>query len=425
MINDLMNFINDSPTCFNACMNARKILLENGYIELFEEADFNIEYNKKYFICRNNSSIIAFNIPSDINRSINIIASHTDSPNFKIKPNFKIDFKGEYQTLSTEPYGGAIYSSWFDRPLSIAGRLFIKNNKKIEEIIINFNKNLLVIPNLCVHFNREINSGYKYNPEVDLKPLLSNKMGLYELIEKEYNIKREDILSFDLYVVNNEKSLIFGALDEFLMAPRIDNLASMYTSLRAFIDSKDTFKFFVSFDNEEVGSNTYQGAFSNFLDSILKRIYESLNINISSLYKSLSKSVLISADNAHAVHPNYPNKSDILNGPIMNKGLVIKYNANQSYTTSALSGAIFKSICDKAGVLYQDFTNRSDIRGGSTLGNILGTSVSLNMIDIGIPQLAMHSSYETCGINDIEYYYKAMKEYYNSNIDKDKNIYSI
>lgn len=423
MLNELMDFINKSKTSYNAVSNIKEILDKNGFIELHEEDDFKIEYNKKYYITRNSSSIIAFNIPSDINRSLNIIASHTDSPCFKLKPNFSVDVKG-YNTVATEPYGGMIYSTWFDRPLGVAGRVMVKNGDMVEERIIDFNQNVAVLPNLCIHFNRDINNGYKYNA-TEIKPLISNNSDLYSLFKDKYNINKEDIISSDLYFVNNESSSLAGINNEFLLAPRIDNLLSSYVSLKAFLDSFDTFKFYISFDNEEVGSNTYQGAASNFLLSILNRIKESLKVSEDTLYKLMSRSLIISADNAHAVHPVYSNISDSLNGPILNNGLVIKYNANQSYTTSSVSSAIFKMICAKADAKYQEFSNRSDIKGGSTLGNILDSSVSINTIDIGLPQLAMHSAYETCGVKDIDDYYKAMKEFYNSNIIKDKNKFYI
>ncbi|MGM9971660.1 MAG: M18 family aminopeptidase [Anaeroplasmataceae bacterium] len=422
MINELFDFINNSPSSYNCAENIKELLQKNGFIELFETEEYKLENNKKYFVVRNNSSVIAFKVPSNIyNTPIKMIASHTDSPSLKIKPNFTIEAYN-YNTLNTEVYGGPIYSSWFDRPLSIAGRILVKNSDYIEEKIVNINKDLLVIPNLCIHFNREINSGYNYNPTIDLKPLLSNNKSLYDVIEEYYGIKKEDILSFDLNLYNRQKPVVVGASKEFFMAPRIDNLASVYTSLKAFIESNDDmFNVFIAFDNEEVGSNTKQGACGDFLLSTLTRIYDSFNYTKSALYQSLSKSMLISADNAHALHPNYPSKYDVSNAPILNKGLVIKYNANQSYVTDAVSSAIFKDICDKENIKYQEFTNRSDVRGGSTLGNILQTSVSINMIDIGLPQLAMHSSYETAGVNDLEDYYNAMKEFYNSNLNKVKN----
>lgn len=422
MINKLLEFINASPTAFNAVENAREKLLSNGFKELYENEEYDLDGNGKYFVCRNNSSIIAFKLPSSIhNKAIKIIASHTDAPTLKIKPNFMVDFP-EHKLLNTEVYGGPIYSTWLDRPLSIAGRILVKGDECIEEKIVNIDKDLLMIPNLCIHFNREINSGYKYNPTVDLVPLLSNKKDLYDVIKDYYGISKEDILSFDLSLYNRQKGVILGAEKEFFMAPRIDNLASMFVSLEAFIDSNNNeFNMFVSFDNEEVGSSSKQGAAGDFLMNTLERIYESFNYTKSALYQSLSKSLLLSADNAHAIHPNYPSKYDRANSPVMNKGLVIKYNANQAYTTDAVSAAIFKDICDKNNIKYQEFSNRSDVRGGSTLGNILSNSVSINMVDIGLPQLAMHSSYETAGVLDVIEYYNAMKSFYNTTLNKEKN----
>ncbi len=416
MINKLCDFLDSSPTAFNAVDNVRKILKKEGFIELFETKDFDIKKNSKYFIIRNNSSIIAFNIPSDIKTSIKMIASHTDSPSLKIKPNFKIE-KFNTNLIKTEPYGGLIYSSWFDRPLGVAGRVMLNKDNKILEKIVNINKDLLVIPNLCIHFNREINNGYKYDPTIDLNALISNDRNLFDVL-KENNINEADVLSHDLYLYNRDKARIVGANNEFLLSPRLDNLSSLYLSLEAFLNSNDdSFKVFISFDNEETGSSSKQGACSDFLINILTRIYESLGYDKNDFYKSLRNSVLISADNAHALHPNYISNYDIDNAPILNKGFAIKFNASQHYTTDAITSAIVKKICKNNNIPYQDYANKSNIRGGSTLGNLLLSSVSINMADIGLPQLAMHSANELVGVNDIISYYDFMKHFYETNIN--------
>ena len=424
MINKLINFIDNSKTEFDAVYNTKELLIKNGFKELKEYEDYDIKEGK-YFVIRNNTSIIAFNIPKNIKgMPINIISTHTDSPSFKIEANNTINTK-DYVSLRAEPYGGSIYSSWFDRPLSIGGRIMVQENNKILEKRISINDDLLVIPNLCIHFNREINNGYKYNPAIDLKPLLSNNKDLYDVIYDKYQIKKNDILSFDLKLFNNENGKIIGANKEFFMAPRIDNLASHYVALEAFLNSNDTFKIFASFDNEEVGSRSMQGAASTFLIETLKRIYSSLNLDAIELYKSLSHSIMISADNAHALHPNYTNMYNDMNAPIMNKGYVIKHNSSLSYTTDGISEAIIKKLSNDNNIAYQDFYNKENIKGGSTLGNILQGSVSIHMIDIGLPQLAMHSAYETAGVSDVSSYYEIMKAFYNSNIKIEDNKISL
>lgn len=420
MIEDLFEFINNSRTSFEAVKNTESILIEKGFKRLYEYETYNI-CPGKYYVIRNNSSIIAINIPKDIvSLPINIISTHTDSPSLKLTPN-NIIKTSNYITLQTEVYGGPIYSTWFDRPLGISGRIVVKDGNDLKEIIISI-KDALVIPNLCIHFNRDINNGYNYNAAIDMKPILSNDKALNTLIAEKYNLKEEDIISTDLYVVCDEEAKVVGANKEFFMAPRIDNLASHYTALKAFIESDDTFKLFVSFDNEEVGSRSMQGAASDFLIETLKRIYKGLGINEEEMYKSLSHSIMISADNAHALHPNYLSAYNLFNAPTLNNGYVIKYNASQNYTTDAISSAILKKLSDDSGIKYQEFANRPDKKGGSTLGNILQQSLSIHMVDIGLPQLAMHSAYETAGVEDIKSYYEIMKVYYNSNIkfDNDK-----
>ena len=284
--------------------------------------------------------------------------------------------------------------------------------------MVAINKNLCTIPNLCIHFQRDINKGHEYNLE-EMKPILGS-IDIYSILEKEYNIKKEDILSFELELYNNESPQIVGYNDELYMASRIDNLASHYVALKSFIESSDnTFKVFSSFDNEEVGSSSMQGAASLFLRDTLKRVFIENGYSEIDLDKSLSNSLLISADNAHALNPNYKEKYNQLNAPLINMGFVIKENPNLKYTTSALSKAIIIDICKKNKIKYQIFRNKPGIAGGSTLGNILQQSLSIHMVDIGLPQYAMHSAYETAGVSDLKYYYKLMKKFYESNIKID------
>lgn len=425
-VSKFIEFLNSSTNAYEACASLKKMLLNEGYIELNEYNKWNIELGKNYFTTRNNSSIIAFQIPSNLSDvSFNISASHTDSPTFKIKPFNDIIVANKYHMLNTEVYGGPIYSSFFDRPLSISGRMFVKDDNKIKEVSVNFDRDLLVIPNECIHFNRTVNDGKSYNPQIDLLPLLGSNKTLVDLIEKDYSVKKEDILSFDLTLYSRFRGSKFGAESEYFMAPQIDDLESDYACFKGFIQAKPnkSINICVAFDNEEVGSETKQGAESTFLSDTINRLSKSLNLTDEDIKIALSKSLMVSCDNAHAVHPNDLAKTDSLNKVFMNEGIVIKHNANQHYATDGSSDAIFKYILDKAKVSHQDFTNRSDVRGGGTLGAISTTQVSIKTVDIGLAQLAMHSCVETAGCKDLDYLISGMEAFYNSHITiKDNDI---
>ncbi len=416
-----LEFIKNSYTCFHAVENMCHILQENGFIELEEGEKWNLQKGGKYFVCRNNSSIIAFNIGQELEDfSFNITASHTDSPTFKVKPNFEIKLADKYLSLNTEAYGGMICSSWFDRPLSIAGRAIVRNNEVLEERLVNIDEDLLVIPNVPIHLNREINSGYKYNLQQDTIPLMSldPKVSLKEKLAYELNISSSDIIETDLYLYNRFRGCLIGANKEMILAPQIDDLECAYASLMAFINgyNKNSINVFASFDNEEVGSHTKQGAASTFMEDILKRINRNLGYTEEDYLCALSSSFMISCDNAHATHPNKQALYDQNNRSFMNEGVVIKYNASQSYTTDAVSASLFVELCHKAQAKYQSFTNRSDMRGGSTLGNIVQSGVSICSCDIGLPQLAMHSAVETAGVKDLDDLIKILEVFYNHHI---------
>ncbi len=415
--NDVVNFINESPTAFNAVDNLKKELVNNNFIELLEKEKFNLKKGNKYFITRNDSCIIAFKIGKDVNNdySFKIVASHADSPCFKIKPNYN-NKQDIYNRINIEPYGGMIVSTWLDRPLSIAGRIIIKQDNQIVSKIINIKKPILMIPNMCIHFNREINKGYEYNFARDMVPFIGqDDLGndILSLVSEELNVNKEDVLNFDLFTYNFEKGYLWGKNDEYISSPRLDDLECAYVTMKSFIDSEDNKNINICtvFDNEEVGSTTIQGANSDFLNIVLRRINNALNFDEETYYCALSKSFLVSSDNAHAVHPNL-NFTDSNNKVYMNKGIVIKFNASQSYTTDAYSSGVVQNICLKNNIPYQFFTNKSDIRGGSTLGNISNTHVSLKSCDIGLGQLAMHSSFETAGAEDILYLYNFIKNFY-------------
>lgn len=422
-VKQLFKFIENSPSCFHAIKTITEELKNEGFVEIKEKDTWQIEQGKKYYVTRNLSSVIAFKIPQNDFKSFNIVASHSDSPTFKIKANAEIEVKNKYVKLNTEKYGGMICSTWFDRPLSIAGRILVKENNAVKTHLVNIDKDLVIIPNLAIHMNREVNDGYTYNAQIDMLPLYgdnSSKGSLMKTIAKEAEVEEESILDTDLFLYNRMNGTKIGSNEEYISSPRLDDLECAFTSLSAFLseNTSNSASVYCAFDNEEVGSGTKQGADSTFLYDVLRRINISLGKTEEDYYRLISSSFMVSADNAHALHPNYTDKSDPTNKVYMNDGIVIKYNANQKYTTDAVSASIFKTICDSVDVPYQTFTNRSDILGGSTLGNISNAHVSLNTIDIGLAQLAMHSTYETAGAKDVTYMIDAIKAFYNTSIEQ-------
>ena len=417
-VSDLIDFINSSQSAFQTVDTIKSILDKEHFVELSENKAFNIHEHGKYYVIRNSSSIIAFTVGGLNKYAFKITASHSDSPSFKLKENAELKVRDKYMKLNTEGYGGMLLAPWFDRPLSIAGRLMINKNGKISEKHVAIDRDLVLIPNLAIHMNRKANEGIAYNKQIDMLPLFGGeecKAGdLKALIAKEAGVSETDIIGSDLYLYNRTAPSVWGANSEFFSAPRIDDLECVYTTLEAFISARKSsgVNVFACFDNEEVGSSTLQGAGSTFLLDILKRINLSLNKTEEEYYCVIADSFMLSCDNAHAVHPNHPEKTDETNAVYMNDGIVIKSNANQKYTSDAASIARFKLICDKAKVPYQYFANRADEAGGSTLGNIAMSQVSMHAVDIGLAQLAMHSPYETAGTKDIEYMIKACKTFY-------------
>ena len=420
---ELVTFIKQSPTAFHAVANMQNILIEHGYEELLEGQTWQIKKGGHYFVTRNNSSIIAFNLGENLdNYSFNVAASHSDSPTFKVKENAEIEIKGKYTQLNTEGYGGMLCATWFDRPLSIAGRVLVQEGDNYVTKLVNIDRDLVMIPNVAIHMNRTVNDGYAYNKQVDMLPLFGGsetKAGdLKKLIADELGVDVETIYGTDLYLYNRMEPSIWGANEEFISCPQLDDLQCAFTSLKAMINSKNdhAVNVFACFDNEEVGSGTKQGACSTFLYDTLQRINDNLSFAKEDYYRAVAKSFMVSCDNAHAVHPNHPEKTDAENCTFMNKGIVIKYSANQKYTTDAISSAVFTDICNKAEVPVQHFANRSDAAGGSTLGNLSSQKVSMHTVDVGLAQLAMHSSYETGGIKDSYYMVKALETFYNTNL---------
>lgn len=367
------------------------------------------------------SSLIAFKIPEEKFHGFQIMASHSDFPTFKLKENAEMTVESKYTKLNVEKYGGMLCAPWFDRPLSIAGRVLVREGESLRMKLVDVDRDLVMIPNLAIHMNREANDGYKYNAQADMLPLFGGgdaKGKLMELIAENAGVKPEDILGHDLFLYNRMPGTIWGAENEFVSSAKLDDTQCAFASLKAFLSADNARNVTVHcvLDNEEVGSGTKQGAASTFLKDVLMRINRGLGGNEEDYVRALAGSFMLSADNAHAVHPNHADKADPTNRPYLNGGVVIKYNANQKYTTDAVSAALFKTICDRAEVPYQSFANRSDMAGGSTLGNISNTQVALNTVDIGVAQLAMHSSYETCGVKDTYYMMKAAEQFFCSSV---------
>ena len=420
---ELFSFLDHSPNAFYAVQNMCDILQQAGMIRLYEGAPWKLEAGKGYYVTRNGSAIIAFRIPKAEYIGFQMMASHSDSPVFKIKANAEITVDKRYVTLNVERYGGMLCAPWLDRPLSVAGRVIVRTKEGIETRLVNVDRDLLIIPNLAIHMNLQVNDGYKFNAQKDMLPLFCEKGeesdAFRKLIASEVGAAAEDILDTDLFLYNRMPAVSLGLNNEFIASGRLDDLQCAFASLKGFIEAspKDSVAVHCVFDNEEVGSGTKQGAAGSFLRDTLHRINRGMGRTEDEFLMSIASSFLVSADNAHAVHPNHTDKTDPTNRPYLNKGIVIKYSANQKYTTDAVSGAIMRAICTKADVPYQTFANRSDMLGGSTLGNISQSQVALHTVDIGLAQLAMHSPYETAGAKDTAYLIEAAKVLFSSSVE--------
>ncbi len=395
---ELFDFIDRSPSAFHAVNTLSEMLTSVGYTRLYEGDSWNLEEEKGYFVTRNGSSIIAFRYKKKFS-GFSISAAHSDFPCFKIKD--KGELVGNFVRLNTEKYGGMICSTWLDRPLSIAGRVVIATEQGIETKFLNIDRDLLMIPSVAIHMNRAANDGMKYNPAVDTVPVFGDKTckgGLTALIAKELHVEEDEILGTDLFVYARQKGCIWGMDEQYISSRALDDLQCAFATFKGFLDAEEGASLPVCavFDNEEVGSSTRQGAASTFLFDVLHRISESEE----EYMKALASSFLLSCDNAHAVHPNHPEYADPENNVVLNGGVAMKFNAGQKYTTDGVSGAYVKYLCKKNDIPLQIYTNRSDMAGGSTLGNIATTRVSVASADVGLPQLAMHSAYESAGVKD-------------------------
>lgn len=406
----LFEFIKKSPTAYHTVDSIKAELLSSGYTELFDGREWELSDGGKYFVVRNGSSVIAFRYKDSANGFM-ICASHSDFPSFRVK-NVDGDNR-DYTRLTVEKYGGMICYSWLDRPLSIAGRAVVRTENGIKTELFDINSDAAVIPSLAIHMNKGVNDGYKFNPAVDLTALVGSSDSADSLlgeIAKCVGTVPENILSTDSFLYNRDEGRVTGFLGEYISAPRLDDLECVYASLKAFLSAEDadSIPVLAVFDNEEVGSETKQGAASTFLSDVLSSV-------AGDKYKSmLTDSFMVSADNAHAIHPNHPELSDKKNAPKINGGVVIKWNANQRYATDAVSDAIFREIVAKCNAKTQTYYNRADMPGGSTLGSISTTKVSVPTVDIGLPQLAMHSAYETAGADDLFELINALRAFFGS-----------
>lgn len=408
---NIADFIISSPTPFHTVDTVKKELNKNGFTELKETENAEIKKGGKYYFTRNLSSIIAFKMPEEKFSGFNIAAAHTDSPCFKIKDNAQTD-DGAYIKLSSERYGGMLCASWFDRPLSVAGRVCVKSGDTVESKLADLKEPVAIIPHVAIHMDRNANQNATYNFATDMIPMygISGKCeSLKTKVAQNIGVNEDDILSWDMCLYNPEKPTLWNG---FITSPRLDDLQCVYSAFEAFISAEksDNCQVLALFDNEEVGSETKQGAASTFLTDVLSRIAGDKT------REKIASGFLVSCDNAHALHPNHPEYADKNHSVYINGGVVIKYNANQKYTSDAVSTAIFSHICEKANVPVQKYANRPDMAGGSTLGNISNTQVSVNAVDIGLAQLAMHSATETAGIKDTEYAISALKEFFRTEI---------
>ena len=391
----LFKFLESSKTAYHTVNESAKELEAQGFVRLYESERWNLSDGGKYYVIRGGSSIIAF-----VNNggSFMIAASHSDSPAFKVKGDMT---SGAYVKLDTERYGGMINYTWLDRPLTVAGRLMVKCDGGVETKLCDIGGKIVVIPSLAIHMNRTVNESCKLNPAKDMLPLASitgDSGEIFNLAAKSAGVDVKDVVTYDLFLVSAESPMSVGLKDEMVLSPRLDDIACVYSSLDGFLSASKSGStpVFAVFDNEEVGSGTKQGAASTFLYDTLRRISGSEDEYL----VRIASSFMISADNAHAIHPNYPEMADRNNAPVLGGGVVVKYNASQRYATDAVSDSIFRQICADAGVKVQSYYNRADLPGGSTLGSISDTQVSVPTVDIGIPQLAMHSANECMALSD-------------------------
>ena len=417
-INSLKSFLDGAKSVYHAVAQLKDRLEGEGYQYLSESAPWDVEAGGKYFLTRGGTALIAFRVPEDTPVGFMMSASHSDRPTFKLKENGELT--GTYTRLATEKYGGMLMAPWLDRPLSLAGRVLVETEDGVESRLVDIDRDLLLIPNVAIHMNRKANDGYCFNPAVDTLPLLGGKDAagkLQTLLEEAADGK---VLGHDLYLYVRQKASIWGLEEEFISSAALDDLECVWCCAEGFLNAEESSSVPVLcvFDSEEVGSSSLQGAASDLLENTLERLCRVMGWDKSQM---LSQSFMVSADNAHSIHPNHPELADPNNAPVMNRGVVVKFNANQRYTTDGMSAAVFRKVCLKAEVPVQTYCNRADMPGGSTLGNISLSHVSVPSVDVGLAQLAMHSCYETAGVRDAEYLADAMQAFYSSTLQSQQD----
>ena len=413
----LIDFISASPSAYHTVENVRRELDAAGYTELFEGDDWSVTAPGKYYVRRNGSSIIALRLPKPDFRGFMVMAAHSDSPSFKIKWNSDVKAAGMYTMLNVEKYGGMLCSTWLDRPLSVAGRAIVAEGGRMVSRLVNVDRDLAVIPNVAIHMDRSANDGKSYNANVDMLPLIGSaelKTGFKAIVAQSLGVAEDALLAGDLILYPRERGCVWGAENEFVSSARLDDLQCVYGCLRGLLDAADGESAAVLsvFDNEEVGSGTKQGADSSFLEDVLCRVSAALGRSDVQYRALLTNSFMVSADNAHAIHPNHPELSDRDNAPRLNGGIVLKFSAPRRYATDGGSAAAFRALCRRADVPVQTMANRSDLPGGSTLGSIAGTLVPVSAVDIGLAQLAMHAAVEVMGAEDYPRLIAAMRQFY-------------
>ena len=425
-VQKLFRFLDESPTCYHAAANAKAALTAAGAVELRESEQWKLEKGTLYVVERGDSALMAFRVPEGPFHGFLMAAAHSDSPTFKVRETAEAASAGNTLRLSVEPYGGGVWRGWLDRPLSVAGRVVIRQGDRLVSRLVNIDRDLLVIPGVAIHMDRSVNKGAELNPAVDLLPLLGcgKEPGAFrKLIAEAAGVREEHLLSTELFLYPRTKAVQTGLNGEFIVSPRLDDLQCVFGCLEGFLAAKPggSLPVLAVFNNEEVGSSTRQGADSTFLTDVLERIAHGCGLDSEAWKAAVANSFMVSADNAHAIHPAHPEYADKGEFPVLGGGIVIKYNANQRYTTDAVSGAVFQAICQEAGVPVQRYSNRADLPGGSTLGNISTAHLSVPTVDIGLPQLAMHSVCETAGAADTDHLVKAMTAYFSRDFHRDRD----
>lgn len=413
-IEALREYLDGAHSVYHAVAGLVEALAGAGYTCLPESEDWCLQPGGKYYLTRGSSAVMAFRVPGAAPKGFVMSASHTDRPTFKVKENGEL--AGAYTRLAVERYGGMLIAPWLDRPLSVAGRVLVETEAGIESKLVDIDRDLLLIPNVAIHMNRQANEGYKWNPAVDTLPLLGGKDAKGKLTALLEQAAGGKILGHDLFLYVRQKSSVWGVEEEYISSAALDDLECAWGCTQGFLNAADSESIPVLcvFDSEEVGSGSVQGAASDLLESTLKRICGSLGL---SYERMLSQSFMVSADNAHALHPNHPEYADANNAPVLGGGIVIKHNAALRYTTDGVSAALMRKVCHKAEVPVQTYYNRADLPGGSTLGYISLSHVSVPSVDIGLAQLAMHSSYETAAVADVLALEKAMTVYYGCSLE--------